>query len=262
MSIRVPQIDLSVVLKDPNPHIDLRTHTFEQSTQNFLKAITTWKNQSITKISERRKSQANEKKRLLDRIHTTESETNQCKLREIELVAELEREKEERQEIELSVASFNRQLALLKDKTSSIDSEIEQYRTITENLRRGMPSSHLAASKAERTPPEKNKERSILRKNASRVVPELKFCEQALAFSMEGIETDHLLMRFWNLDPSDPEREASIVVDVSSTNYRVLTSTPQLPSLSILVSTLNETTDIYLFIKQVREKYRELGPDI
>ncbi|KAG2023674.1 hypothetical protein CC2G_001305 [Coprinopsis cinerea AmutBmut pab1-1] len=247
MSIRVPQIDLSVVLKDPNPHIDLRTHTFEQSTQNFLKAITTWKNQSITKISERRKSQANEKKRLLDRIHTTESETNQCKLREIELVAELEREKEERQEIELSVASFNRQLALLKDKTSSIDSEIEQYRTITENLRR-----------------EKNKERSILRKNASRVVPELKFCEQALAFSMEGIETDHLLMRFWNLDPSDPEREASIVVDVSSTNYRVLTSTPQLPSLSILVSTLNETTDIYLFIKQVREKYRELfqGPDI
>lgn len=52
-------------------------------------------------------------------------------------MSELEKEKEERQEIELSVAAFKRQLASLRDKCSSIDSEIEQYRVITENLRRG-----------------------------------------------------------------------------------------------------------------------------
>ncbi|KAH6917679.1 chromosome segregation protein Spc25-domain-containing protein [Coprinopsis sp. MPI-PUGE-AT-0042] len=246
MSVRVPQIDLAAVLKDPNPHIDLKTNSFDNSTRNFLKALTTWKNRSMSTISDRRKGQATEKKKLVDRTHQLENEINNCKVREIDLVAELEREKEERQEIELAVAAFKRQLATLKDKCSSIDSEIEQYRAITESLRK-----------------EKNKERSVLRKNASRVAPELKFCEQSLSFSLEGIETDNLLLRFWQLDPSDPEREASIVVDVSTKNYRVRTSTPQLPALSILVSSLNETGDIYLFIKQVREKYREMfqGPD-
>ncbi|KAF5314111.1 hypothetical protein D9611_006925 [Ephemerocybe angulata] len=245
MSVRVPQLDLATILKQPNPHIDLRTNTYETSTRNFLKALTTWKNRSINTISERRKSQVAEKKRLTEKIQQVETETNQCKLREIDLVAELEKEKEERQEMELSVAAFKRQLASLRDKCSSIDSEIEQYRVITENLRR-----------------EKNKERSILRKNASRVNPDLKFCEENLGFSMEGIENDQLFVRFWRLDPTDPERDASLVLDVSSTSYRVLTSSPLLPSLPILLTSLNETGDIYLFVKQAREKYRELyqGP--
>ncbi|KAF6765916.1 chromosome segregation protein Spc25-domain-containing protein [Ephemerocybe angulata] len=245
MSVRVPQLDLATILKQPNPHIDLRTNAYETSTRNFLKALTTWKNRSINTISERRKSQVAEKKRLAEKIQQVETETNQCKLREIDLVAELEKEKEERQEMELSVAAFKRQLASLRDKCSSIDSEIEQYRVITENLRR-----------------EKNKERSILRKNASRVNPDLKFCEENLGFSMEGIENDRLFVRFWRLDPTDPERDASLVLDVSSTSYRVLTSSPLLPSLPILLTSLNETGDIYLFVKQVREKYRELyqGP--
>ncbi|RXW23465.1 hypothetical protein EST38_g2362 [Candolleomyces aberdarensis] len=246
MSARVPQLDLAAILKQPNPHIDLRTTTYENSTRNFLKALTTWKNRSINTLSERRKSQAAEKKRVIEKTHQIEGETNQCKLREIDLVAELEKEKEERQELELSVAAFKRQLSSLRDKCSSIDSEIEQYRVITENLRR-----------------EKNKERSILHKNASRVNPDLQFCQERLGFSMEGIEKDQLFVRFWQLDPSDPQRDASLVIDLSSSNYRVLTSSPLLPSLPILVTSLNETGDIYLFIKQAREKYRELfqGPN-
>ncbi|TEB26288.1 hypothetical protein FA13DRAFT_1692337 [Coprinellus micaceus] len=246
MSVRVPQMDLGAILKQPHPHIDLRTSTYETSTRNFLKALTTWKNRSMNTISERRKAQLAEKKKLTEKIKQVEEETNQCKLREIDLVAELEKEKEERQEMELAVAAFNRSLTSIQDKCNSIESEIEQYRAITENLRR-----------------EKHKERSILRKNASRVVPDLKFCEESLGFSMEGIENDQLLLRFWRLEVSDPEAEASLVLDISNPHYRVLTSSPNLPSLPILVTSLNETGDIYLFVKQAREKYRELfqGPD-
>lgn len=153
MTARVPQIDLAAVLKDPNPHIDLKTNSYEKLTRNFLKALTTWKNRSMTTISDRRKAQAMEKKKMVDKTHQVENEINNCKVREIDLVAgkhrsgmrsvslltsiELEREKEERQEIELAVAAFKRQLATLKDKCSSIDSEIEQYRAITESLRKG-----------------------------------------------------------------------------------------------------------------------------
>lgn len=87
MSVRVPQLDLAAILEEPNPHIDLKTSTYETSTRNFLKALTIYKNRSINTISERRKAQAAEKKKLSDKIQQVEKETNQCKLREIELVA-------------------------------------------------------------------------------------------------------------------------------------------------------------------------------
>jgi uncharacterized protein YlxW (UPF0749 family) len=50
----------------------------------------------------------------------------------------LEREQEEKREVEQSVATYKRQLASLREKVASIDVEIEQYRAITANLRRGM----------------------------------------------------------------------------------------------------------------------------
>lgn len=50
---------------------------------------------------------------------------------------DLEREREERKDGELSVAAFKRQLASLREKCEAIDAEIEQYRAITANLRRG-----------------------------------------------------------------------------------------------------------------------------
>lgn len=85
---RVPrQIDLSDILSEQNPHIDLRIEIYENSTRNFLKAISNFKNQFISQISERRAHQANEKKKILERTQAVEAETNACKLREIALVA-------------------------------------------------------------------------------------------------------------------------------------------------------------------------------
>lgn len=86
---RVPQIDLATLLSQNNPSIDLRVHAYEDSTRNFLKALTSYKNRAITTISERRKHQAAEKKRVLEKIQSVEKETNQCKLKEIDLVARM-----------------------------------------------------------------------------------------------------------------------------------------------------------------------------
>lgn len=84
---RPPHVDLSAILTQQNPSIDLRVHVYENSTRNFLKALTVYKNRAITTISERRKHQATERKRLLERTQAVQMETNQCKLKEIELVA-------------------------------------------------------------------------------------------------------------------------------------------------------------------------------
>jgi kinetochore protein Spc25 len=51
----------------------------------------------------------------------------------------LEREKEERKDAELTVAGLKRQLATLRDKIASVDTDIEQYRALAQNLHRGTP---------------------------------------------------------------------------------------------------------------------------
>ncbi|KAF5318597.1 hypothetical protein D9619_010754 [Psilocybe cf. subviscida] len=236
-TLRLPQIDLKAVLSQQHPSIDLRVHTYENSTRNFLKALTSYKDRAITTISERRKHQALERKKALDRTQAVEAETNQCKLREVELVAQLEREKEERKDAELSVAAFKRQLATLRDKIASVDTDIEQYRVVTQNLKR-----------------EKNKERATLRTHASQL-EELSACEDLLGFMIEGVEKDQLLVRFTKLDASDPEREATFVIDVGGEFFRVITCSPLLPSMSSHLNNLNESRDLYAFIRDVRMAY-------
>ena len=91
---------------------------------------------------------------------------------------------------------------------------------------------------------------------------------------IEGIADDQILVRFTHIDPSDLDREFSLVIDVSNKIYKgmlgggnlytaadpsaVPTSTPFLPTLPILVDQLNRTRDLYNFIKQVWEAFDEL----
>lgn len=55
----------------------------------------------------------------------------------VEDMPELEKEREERKEAELSVAAFERQLASIKEQCALLDIEIEQRRAVVLNLRRG-----------------------------------------------------------------------------------------------------------------------------
>lgn len=82
--LRVPQIDLAAILADPNPRIDLRVQACETSTRNFLKAVGNYKTRTIATITDRRAAHAAEKKRLLEKIVNVETETNECKMKEID----------------------------------------------------------------------------------------------------------------------------------------------------------------------------------
>lgn len=85
--LRAPQIDLASVLAAQTPQIDLRLQTFESSTRNFLKAVSKYKNRAIVVITDRRNAQAAERKRVAEKTQAVEAETNECKVREIELLA-------------------------------------------------------------------------------------------------------------------------------------------------------------------------------
>ncbi|KAJ3565626.1 hypothetical protein NP233_g7511 [Leucocoprinus birnbaumii] len=238
MTIPRPQIDLSRLLQDQHPSIDLRVHIYEESTRNFLQALVGFKNKAIHDISNRRQKQATEKKKYAEKSQNVEKEINRCKLKEIELVTELEREKEECKAAELSVAALQRQLTSLKDKCAAIQGEIDQYRAITGNLRR-----------------EKDKERATLSTHASRIAPELISCETLLACSIEGVGQDKLLFRFGNLDREDRMKEASFVLDIADTDYKVVTISPNHPAIGVLMSQLSDTGDIYTFIRAVQKVF-------
>ena len=66
---------------------------------------------------------------------------------------------------------------------------------------------------------EKNKELSILSSHSSCVPPELSVCEQRLSCVIEGVEKDQLLVRFSRINPTEIDREASFVIDLSSQMY-------------------------------------------
>ena len=133
-----------------------------------------------------------------------------------------------------------------------------------------------------RPPTEKNQEISTLNTYASHISPEVQLCEGRLASTIEGVGKDRLLVRFSSIDPADPDREATFVLDISTQNYKgsftfivlsstsvppplshcltpffveVITSSPSLPSMSILVNNLNDTRNIYAFIREVRAAY-------
>ncbi|KAI0691573.1 chromosome segregation protein Spc25-domain-containing protein [Earliella scabrosa] len=239
--LRVPKLDLPVVLAQQNPQIDLRLDAYDISTRNFLAAVSNYTQRAVSEITNRKNHFASEKK-ATKRTQAIETETNQCKLREIELVAVLDKEAAEKKESEASVAAFCRQLASTKEKCASLDAEIELHRRNVANLMR-----------------ERKREESILATHASRTHPELSVCEDRLKCTIEDIDRDKLLVRFTLLDPDDLAREFSLVLDVSSRAYKVPTTTPYLPILPILLDQLNASRDIYAFVRHVRLAFRELA---
>ncbi|KAI0823884.1 chromosome segregation protein Spc25-domain-containing protein [Trametes gibbosa] len=241
--LRVPKLDLQAVLAQQNPQIDLRLDGYEASTRNFLIAVSNYTQRAVAEIQNRKDAYALEKKRLAEKTQNIEAETNQCKLKEIELIkaAELDKEQEEKKESEASVAAFRRQLSAIKEKCASLDVEIEQHRVVASNLLR-----------------ERKREQSILNTHAARAHPELAACEAALKCTVEGLGNDKILVRFTHVDPADVQREFSLVIDASARMYKVPTTTPFLPTLPILLDELNDSRDIYAFIRHVRSAFREL----
>ncbi|KAJ7576786.1 chromosome segregation protein Spc25-domain-containing protein [Mycena floridula] len=237
------RIDLQAILQQSHPHVDLRLQAFETSKSSFLKAVSSYKNRSIATISERRTNQAAEKKRIAEKVKSIEAETNSCNIREIALVEELEKEKEERNDAQAVVANLTRQLASLNEKCAALDVEMEQYRAIADNLRR-----------------ERQNEQRTLGNHASHVSPEVEACQTRLACVVEGLKKhkDRILVRFSSIDESDPQREFTFVIDLVNPTFTVPTSSPPLRSLPLLVDELNETKDLYAFIHRMRQEFVKL----
>ncbi|KAI0671281.1 hypothetical protein C8Q78DRAFT_974398, partial [Trametes maxima] len=213
-----------------DPQIDLRLDSYETSTRNFLTAVSNYTQRAVSEISNRKAAYAAEKKRIAEKTQQIETEISQSKLKEIELIAVLDKEQEEKKESEASVAAFRRQLNSIKEKCASFDVEIEQHSTVAANLLRGtsfLPYIHLFS-----TPWRPIAACNLSTPSCARFYPSLRF-------------RHHRISSF---------------LDVSERAYKVPTTTP-FPTLPILLDELNESRDIYAFVRRVRHAFHELAID-
>lgn len=130
-------LDLASILAQSNPQIDISTTQFDNSTHNFLKSVSRYSARAIAEMTKRRDKYHTISKKIQEQTNEVISETNRCKEREIELVEEMEREREEKREAESSAAGYRRQLAVLRDECDAIDAEITQLKLTNEALKRG-----------------------------------------------------------------------------------------------------------------------------
>jgi kinetochore protein Spc25 len=160
MPSRPAQLNLAAILSAQAPTIDLHLPAYEASMRNFSQAIADFNTRAIAEINQRRGAHTTETKRLAERAQNVEKETNQCKMKEIELIggscraishfrsfllsvfcvsifAVLEREREETKEAESSLAAIRRQVASQHEAVAALDADIEQYRARVANLRKG-----------------------------------------------------------------------------------------------------------------------------
>ena len=79
--------DLDSILRSSKPVIDLHLPTYEASVANFSRAIANFTARSVAEITQRRDAHDKELTRLDARAQDMEKETENCKLKEIELIA-------------------------------------------------------------------------------------------------------------------------------------------------------------------------------
>jgi kinetochore protein Spc25 len=86
MPSRPGQLNLAAILSAQAPTIDLHLPAYEASTRNFSQAIADFNSRAIAEINQRREAHTTETKRLAERAQNMERETNQCKMKEIDLI--------------------------------------------------------------------------------------------------------------------------------------------------------------------------------
>ncbi|RPB14475.1 hypothetical protein P167DRAFT_603934 [Morchella conica CCBAS932] len=107
-------------------------------------------------------------------------------------------------------------------------------------------------------------ERKILSSQASRNAPELLFWEDYLGMRIEGAGvTDHLKFVFTHIIDSDWTKEFSFIVNMVTRDYEVIQCRPKVDKTKIddVVDKLNESRDFSLFLKGMRQLFKEYADE-
>ncbi|WVF72802.1 hypothetical protein IAT40_007620 [Kwoniella sp. CBS 6097] len=242
-------ISLQAILEDSSssgtaPSIDLQWEPFQRHVEAFLTAIDEYTQAARVEIAARASDHTNMVRDLRAEKEEIERQIHFEREREGDMLATLESERRTLSDLNTSLSNLKSQLQKVKDQSSTLENELNSLRKEV---------------KLEQS--EKERQEKVLKDMRDRDEVELRELEEAVGWKVEGIKQDLLLMRFTLLDPNNPAREFSILIDVSKQDYSVPKCDPPLLSLPDLVRQLNTERDFYAFIKAVRKAFRGLIPN-
>ncbi|TIA87601.1 hypothetical protein E3P99_03097 [Wallemia hederae] len=178
----------------------------------------------------------NEEKENQNRI---KEEMDMLKKKEIEIVKDIQREAQEREEMNGQIQQYQRQIRSLSTTRGGLIAEIEEYR------------ERIAKQKAV-----VESEQKTLDVQASKNAPELAFCEQMLGLKLRSDKPDFIVLTFSQIDDRQPDRRFSIELDLRDTDYKVASCDPPPHNLDALIRELNSSRGFYTFIKRLRAAFR------
>ncbi|ORY35564.1 putative kinetochore protein SPC25 [Naematelia encephala] len=229
--------------QSPTPNIDLEWEPFQAHVEAFLNAIDKYTLDAKTEIAAR----ASDHIALVRDMKADKDETERRiqleREKEGEMLATLEQERHTLQDLTSSLSHLQTTLSKVKDQSATLESELNSVK------------KEVSTERAE-----KERQRRKLEEMQEQDEIELGGLEEVLGWRIEGIRENILLMRFTLIDPSDPEREFSLVIDVSKQDYSVPRCEPPLASLPDMLQQLNTDRDLYGFIKRARKAFRALVP--
>ncbi|GFZ49559.1 Probable kinetochore protein SPC25 [Saitozyma sp. JCM 24511] len=226
------------------PTIDLEWEPFHAHVEAFLNAIDQYTMDAKTEIARRASEHVDMVRDMKAEKEEVERRITLEREREAVMLATLEQERHTVGDLSSSLARLQQTLSKTKEQSAAVEAELNAVRKEV---------------KAERG--EKERQGKVLEQQRGRDAIELQILQEVLGLRIEGVKADELLMRFTLLDPSDPEREFSMIIDVSKHEYTVPNCSPPLSALPELLRQLNADRDLYSFIKRVRKAFRALVPN-
>ncbi|ORX38516.1 putative kinetochore protein SPC25 [Kockovaella imperatae] len=227
-----------------SPNVDLAWEPFQSTVELFLKAIDGYVHNAKTEIVIRAKGHSDSVKILKSNKEEMERRIQAEREKEREMLSELESERQIVADLNSSLSHLQRSLAKVREESAMIESD-------------------LAAVKKEVSKHESDQERqkSTLQDMKARDEVELQGLEEAIGLKVDGVRDGVILMRFTLLDPAEPGREFSLLLDVSGTDYAVPNCSPTLSALPEVVRQLNTDRNIVDFIRKVRKAFRATVPE-
>ncbi|KAG0212264.1 kinetochore-associated Ndc80 complex subunit spc25 [Mortierella sp. GBA30] len=191
---------------------------------------------------------------------------------EIALAKALNREKEEAHNMSKIIQQLSARKDEMRQMQSSLESQVTLLRKEVKAKREGMMENteyklarcllyscssiqHLALRYQHTA---KIAQKKALDEQILKNKPEVSSYESILAMRIVGVQEDQIGFVFTRINELDWEQEYSVTVDVSQYDYSVSECSPSLPELPSLVRYLNDTRDLYGFLKRVRKGFKDL----
>ncbi|CAD6575528.1 MAG: kinetochore-associated Ndc80 complex subunit spc25 [Tremellales sp. Tagirdzhanova-0007] len=227
-----------------HPALDLDWEPFQNHVEAFLNAIDSYTLSAKTEIAARATDHVTSVRDLKAEKEEMERRIQLEREREGDMLATLENERHTLTDLTASLTHLQTTLTRVKEQSTALEAELNA-------VRKEVKSQKM----------EKERQTTVLEEMRGQDGVELGLLEEAIGWRVEGVKEDLLLMRFTSIDPAEPEREFSIVIDVSKQDYSVPKCSPPLANLAEMVRQLNSDREFFGFIKRVRKAFRALIPN-